>query len=64
MDKGDIVRKVTRPIVTIIFASTISYIVIQGIDAPDWFLVMGNLMVAWWFGDRSIQRLTGKKEEK
>ena len=64
MDKGDIVRKVTRPIVTITFTFVIAWIVIQSIEAPDWFLVMGNLIIAWWFGTRTLERFTGKKEEK
>ena len=31
-------RSITRPAVTIIFAAVIAQVVVEGIDAPQWFL--------------------------
>jgi hypothetical protein len=61
MDIGDIFRKITRPIVTIIFACIIAQVVTQGINAPDWFLVIANMIIVWWFGDRTAQHFREKK---
>ena len=60
MDVGDIFRKATRPIVTIIFAAVIAQIVTQGIAAPDWFLIMANAVIIEWWTERIVTRARGK----
>ena len=60
MDVGDIFRKATRPIVTIIFAAVIAQIVTQRIAAPDWFLIMANVVVIEWWTERIVTRARGK----
>lgn len=62
MDIGDIFRKTTRPIVTIIFAAVIAQLVTQGIAAPDWFIAIANIIIVWWFGDRTAQHFMQKKQ--
>ena len=54
MNIGDIFRKATRPIVTIIFAATIAQVVVEKIDAPQWFLGLAIPVILWWFGERTI----------
>jgi hypothetical protein len=61
MDIGDIFRKAARPAVTIIFAATIAQVVIQGIDAPDWFLTLAIPVILWWFGERTATHINEKK---
>jgi len=56
MDIGDMFRKATRPIVTVIFAATIAQVVTQGIDAPQWFLGLAIPCILWWFGERAVAR--------
>jgi hypothetical protein len=56
-------RAVTRPAVTIIFAAVIAQVVIEGIDAPQWFLALGSACILWWFGDRTVQHIKEKKEQ-
>ena len=56
MDIGDIFRKATRPIVTIIFAATIAQVVTQRIDAPDWFIAMAGVVILEWWGERAVTR--------
>jgi len=57
MDIGEIFRKATRPIVTIIFASTIAQVVTQGIDAPQWFIALAGTVVVFWFGERTVNHI-------
>ena len=59
----DLFRAATRPAVTIIFAAVIAQVVVQGIDAPQWFLGLASACILWWFGDRTVQHIKEKKEE-
>jgi len=54
-------RAATRPAVTIIFAAVIAHVVIDGIDAPQWFLGLAATCILWWFGDRTVQHIKDKK---
>jgi hypothetical protein len=56
-------RAATRPAVTIIFAAVIAQVVIEGIDAPQWFLGLASACILWWFGDRTVQHIREKKEQ-
>ena len=58
---ADIFRKATRPIVTVIFAATIAQVVVQRIDAPQWFIGLAIPIVLWWFGERTVQHIKEKK---
>ncbi len=53
-------RAATRPAVTIIFAAVIAQVVIDGIDAPQWFLALASGCILWWFGDRTVQHIKTK----
>jgi len=55
-------RAVTRPAVTIIFAAVIAQVVIDRIDAPQWFLGLASACILWWFGDRTFQHIKDRKE--
>ena len=55
-------RAITRPAVTIIFAAVIAQVVIEGIDAPQWFLALASGCILWWFGDRTVQHIKEKKK--
>ena len=59
----DFFRAATRPIVTIIFAAVIAQVVVEGIDAPQWFLALASGCILWWFGDRTVQHIKEKKEQ-
>ena len=61
MDIGEIFRKATRPIVTIIFASTIAQVVVDKIDAPEWFIALAGTVVVFWFGERTVTHIKNKK---
>ena len=50
-------RAATRPAVTIIFAAVIAQVVIDRIDAPQWFLALASACILWWFGDRTVQHI-------
>jgi len=58
---ADIFRKATRPIVTVIFAAVIAQVVVQRIDAPQWFIGLAIPIVLWWFGERTVQHIKEKK---
>jgi threonine/homoserine/homoserine lactone efflux protein len=55
-------RAVTRPAVTVIFAAVIAQVVVEGIDPPQWFLGLAGACILWWFGDRTVQHIKGKKD--
>jgi len=57
----ELFRAVTRPAVTIIFAAVIAQVVVEGIDAPQWFLALASGCILWWFGDRTVQHIKEKK---
>ena len=59
----DFFRAATRPIVTVIFAAAIAQVVIDRIDAPQWFIALGSACILWWFGDRTVQHIREKKEQ-
>ena len=54
-------RAATRPAVTIIFAAVIAQVVIDRIDAPQWFLALASGCILWWFGDRTVRHIKEKK---
>jgi hypothetical protein len=56
----DFFRAATRPIVTIIFAAVIAQVVVEKINAPDWFIALATGCILWWFGDRTIQHFKEK----
>ena len=58
---ADTFRAVTRPIVTIIFAVTIAQVVVDKIDAPEWFLGLAIPVILWWFGERTVTHIKEKK---
>ena len=58
----ELFRAITRPAVTIIFAAVIAQVVIDRIDAPQWFLGLATACILWWFGDRTVQHIRDKKE--
>ena len=54
-------RAATRPAVTVIFAAVIAQVVVERIDAPDWFIALATACILWWFGDRTVQHIKEKK---
>jgi hypothetical protein len=54
-------RAITRPAVTIIFAAVIAQVVIDKIDAPQWFLGLAAACILWWFGDRTVRHIKESK---
>ena len=56
-------RAATRPIVTVIFAAVIAQIVIDRIDAPQWFLALAIPCITWWFAERTLTHIKEKKEK-
>ena len=57
MDIGDIFRKATRPVVTIIFAAVIAQVVVEKIEAPGWFIGLAGTVIVFWFGERAGLRI-------
>jgi len=57
----DLFRAVARPAVTIIFAAVIAQVVIDGIDAPQWFLALAIPTITWWFTERTVTHIKDKK---
>ena len=60
---GDAFRKATRPIVTVIFAAVIAQVVVERINAPDWFLALAGTVIMWWFGERTVRHIAKKGDE-
>jgi len=58
---AEIFRAATRPIVTIIFAAVIAQVVVERIDAPEWFLAMAGVVILEWWGERTIKHIKEKK---
>ena len=63
MDIGDVFRKATRPIVTVIFAAVLAQVVVENITAPEWFIGLATGVILWWFGQRTVERLRTLGEE-
>lgn len=60
---AEVARAATRPAVTVIFAAVIAQVVVERIDAPQWFLGLAIPCVAWWFGERAVTHIKEKKEQ-
>lgn len=58
---AEIFRAATRPIVTVIFAAVIAQVVVERIDAPEWFIALAIPIILWWFGERTVQHIKEKK---
>jgi len=54
-------RAAARPAVTVIFAAVIAQVVVERIDAPDWFIALATACILWWFGSRTVQHIKEKK---
>ena len=63
MDIGDIFRKATRPIITIILVAVIAQVVVESINAPDWFIALATSCIVWWFGNRTITHIKERNEK-
>jgi len=61
---AEIFRAAARPAVTVIFAAVIAQVVVEGIEAPGWFLALAIPVISWWFGERTVTRLAGRKAAK
>lgn len=61
---AEVARAATRPIVTIIFSGVIAQVVVEGIDAPTWFIGLAGGCISWWFIDRTREHIKERKEEK
>jgi len=59
----DFFRAATRPVVTVIFAAVIAQVVVERIDAPQWFLGLAIPCIAWWFTERTVTHIKDKKEQ-
>lgn len=57
----DLFRAAARPAVTVIFAAVIAQAVVQGITVPHWFLVMANVVILEWWGERIAIHIKEKK---
>jgi len=61
MSVTEFFRAATRPIVTVIFAATIAQVVVEGIEAPQWFIGLAIPVILWWFGERTVGHIKEKK---
>ena len=59
----EIFRGATRPIVTVIFAAVIAQVVVENINAPQWFIGLAIPCSLWWFGERTVAHIKEKKED-
>jgi len=57
-------RAIARPAIAIMFAAGAVQMATQGVEAPEWFTRLLYICVLWYFGDRTVQHLREKKEEK
>jgi hypothetical protein len=60
----ELLRSVTRPAVTIIFAAVIAQVVIDRIDAPEWFLGLPIPCITWWFAERTVTHIKENQVDK
>ena len=59
----ELIRGFVRPVISIIFAAVIAQVVVEGIEAPEWFLALAIGCITWWFGDRTVRRIKEKRQE-
>lgn len=58
---AEIIKAITRPAISIIFAVILAYAAIKCIQLPTWFLSMAIPCIAFWFGERAITHAKEKK---
>ena len=61
-DLQETLRVATRPIVTVLFAIAIAFVVIAQIDAPAWFISLAIPIILWWFGERAVKHIKEKND--
>lgn len=49
MDK---IRSLVRPIVTVLITLTISAMVYQSREVPEWFIAIASSLLSYWFATR------------
>jgi len=57
---GELFRRATRPIVTIICMATIADVVTSEIAAPQWFIGMAVTVILSWFTERTVKAVKAK----
>ena len=58
----DIIRAIARPAISVIFAAVIAQVIIDKIDAPQWFLGLAGTCILWWFGERTVTHIKEKRD--
>ena len=61
MNTLDLVRGLVRPIVTLALVLTVSFMVLQALSVPDWYQQMVGMVIAFWFGQRTVGTPNGTK---
>ena len=51
----EFMRAVARPVISIIFALTLAWAVLNQVLLPDWFLAVAIPTITWWFAERAIK---------
>ena len=57
----EFIRALVRPFVTFIFTAVIAQIIIEGIDAPQWFIALAYACIGSWFGLRTFEKIRNNK---
>jgi len=57
----EIIRAIARPAISVIFAAVIAQVVVEGLDAPQWFLGLAGACILWYFGDRTVTHIKERK---
>ena len=61
MNTLDLVRGLVRPLVTLVLVLTVSLLVLRGVEIPDWYQRMTELVVGFWFLQRMMGKANGTK---
>ena len=61
---AEFIRAVTRPVLTFTALIFLCLMVYQSKDIPQFFIAMVGGMLAWWFGDRTIQHFKRQKNNE
>ena len=62
-DFEEFLKAMTRPVISLVFCAVIAQVIIEGIDAPDWFIALAITTITWWFADRTREHIKGSKNE-
>lgn len=63
MNMAEIIRALTRPVLTLTGLVGLIIMLLTGASVPEYYIIIVAGMLAWWFGERTVRHIEEDKNE-